>query len=312
MTIDKTSLSNYRSTEWPETRQACRTTEALNDQRQDKSVELQKHWMTRDKTRLSNYRSTEWPETRQACRTTEALNDQRQVKSVELQKHWMTIDKTSLLNYRSTEWPETRQVCRTTEALNDQRQDKSVELQKHWMTRDKTSLSNYRISIFFHSSRMTSFRDWMLDGEWCSTCLFRIPHRCSIGFRSGDILGHWITFTLFFFRNPTVALDLCLGSLSSWKSARWPRARSDGSIFSFSIEQYICEFMMPSMKCSSPPPTPAALMQPHIRTLPPPCFTVSTMDFSLYSSPLRRHTVLKPSVPKTFILVSSLQSIESH
>ncbi len=105
-----------------------------------------------------------------------------------------------------------------------------------------------------------------------------------------------------------MALDVCLGSLSCWKSARRPRARSDGSIFSYSIEQYICEFMMPSMKCSSP--TPAALMQPHIRTLPPPCFTVGTMHFSLYSSPLRRHTVLKPSVPKTFILVSSLQSIE--
>ncbi len=113
----------------------------------------------------------------------------------------------------------------------------------------------------------------------------------------------------FFFRNPTVALDVCLGSLSCWKSARRPRARSDGSIFSFSIEQYICEFMMPSMKCSSP--TPAALMQPHIRTLPPPCFTVGTMHFSLYSSPLRL-TALKLSVlKKTFILVSSLQSIES-
>ncbi len=161
-----------------------------------------------------------------------------------------------------------------------------------------TSWRHFARSIFFYSSRMTSFRDWMLDGEWCSTCLFRIPHRCSIGFRSGDILGHWITFTLFFFRNPTVALDVCLGSLSCWKSARRPRARSNGSIFSFSIEQYICEFMMPSMKCSSP--TPAALMQPHIRTLPPPCFTVGTMHFSLYSSPLRRHTVLKPSVPKTF------------
>ncbi len=164
-----------------------------------------------------------------------------------------------------------------------------------------TSWQHFARSIFFHSSRMTSFRDWMLDGEWCSTCLFRIPHRCSIGFRSGDILGHWITFTLFFFRNPTVALDVCLGSLSCWKSARRPRSRSDGSIFSFSIEQYICEFMMPSMKRSSP--APAALMQPHIRTLPPPCFTVGTMHFSLYSSPLRRHTVLKPSVPKTFILV---------
>ncbi len=132
-----------------------------------------------------------------------------------------------------------------------------------------TSWRHFARSIFFHSSRMTSFRDWMLDGEWCSTCLFRILHRCSIGFRSGDILGHWIIFTLFFFRNPTVALDVCLGSLSCWKS--------DGSIFSFSIEQYICEFMMPSMKCSSP--TPAALMQPHIRTLPPPCFTVGTMHF---------------------------------
>ncbi len=50
-----------------------------------------------------------------------------------------------------------------------------------------------------------------------------------------------ITFTLFFFRNPTVALDVCLGSLSCWKSARRPRARSDGSILSFSIEQYIWE-----------------------------------------------------------------------
>ncbi len=172
-----------------------------------------------------------------------------------------------------------------------------------------TSWRHFARSIFFHSSRMTSFRDWMLDGEWCSTCLFRIPHRCSIGFRSGDVVGHWITFTLFFFRNPTVALDVCLGSLSCWKSAWRQRARSDGSIFSFSIEQYICEFMMPSMKCSSP--TPAALMQPHIRTLPPPCFTVGTIHFYLYSSPLRCHTVLKPSVPKTFILVSSLQSPSS-
>ncbi len=163
-----------------------------------------------------------------------------------------------------------------------------------------TSWRHFARSIFFHSSRMTSFRDWMLDGEWCSICLFRIPHKCSIWVRSGDILGHWITFTLFFFRNPTVALDVCLGSLSCWKSARRPRAQSDGSIFSFSIEQYICEFMMPSMKCSSP--TPAALMQPHIRTLSPPCFTVGTMHFSLYSSPLRRRTVLKPSVPKNIYL----------
>ncbi len=35
---------------------------------------------------------------------------------------------------------------------------------------------------------------WMLD-TWCfSTCL-RMPYMCSIGFRSGVILGHFITFT---------------------------------------------------------------------------------------------------------------------
>ncbi len=173
-----------------------------------------------------------------------------------------------------------------------------------------TSWGHFARSIFFHSSKMTSFRDWMLDGEWCSTCLFRIPHRCSTGFRSGDILGHWFTFTLFFFRNPTVALDVYLGSLSCWKSAWRPRAQSDGSIFSFSIEQYNCLNYDAINEMQLP--TPAALMQPHIRTLSPPCFTVGTMHFSLYSSPLRHHIVLKPSVPKTFILVSSLQSIESQ
>ncbi|CAI9613417.1 unnamed protein product, partial [Staurois parvus] len=75
------------------------------------------------------------------------------------------------------------------------------------------------------------------------------------------------------------------------------------------IEQNICEFMIPSMKCSSP--APAVLVQPHRKTLPP-RFTVGTMHFSLYSSPLQRHTVLKPSVPKTFILGSLFQNTESQ
>ncbi|CAI9538135.1 unnamed protein product [Staurois parvus] len=61
--------------------------------------------------------------------------------------------------------------------------------------------------------------------------------------------------------------------------------------------------MIPSMKCSSP--TLAALMKPHTRSLPVPCFAVGTMHFSF-------HTVLNPSVPKTFILISSLKSTESE
>ncbi|CAI9558973.1 unnamed protein product, partial [Staurois parvus] len=43
-------------------------------------------------------------------------------------------------------------------------------------------------------------------------------------------------------------------------------------------------------------------MQPHRRALPQPCFTVGTIYFSSYSSPLRHHTVLKPSIPKNIYL----------
>ncbi len=49
--------------------------------------------------------------------------------------------------------------------------------------------------ILFHSSIMTSRSCWMLD-TWCFfTFCLRMPHMCSIEFRSGDILGHSITFT---------------------------------------------------------------------------------------------------------------------
>ncbi len=42
---------------------------------------------------------------------------------------------------------------------------------------------------------MTSRSCWMLDA-WCfSTFHLRMPHMGSIGFRSGDILGHSITFS---------------------------------------------------------------------------------------------------------------------
>ncbi len=64
--------------------------------------------------------------------------------------------------------------------------------------------------ILFHSSIITSRSCWMLD-TWCfSTFRLRMPHMCSIGFRSGDILGHSITFT--FSSKAVVILVVCLGS----------------------------------------------------------------------------------------------------
>ncbi len=63
--------------------------------------------------------------------------------------------------------------------------------------------------ILFHSSIMTSRSCWMLD-TWCfSTFRLKMPHMCSIGFRSGDILGHSITFT--FSSKAVVILAVCFG-----------------------------------------------------------------------------------------------------
>ncbi len=81
--------------------------------------------------------------------------------------------------------------------------------------------------ILFHSSTMTQRSCWMLD-TWCfSTFHLRMPHMCSIGFSSGDILGHSITFT--FSSRADVILALCLGWLLCWKTVSERRASSSAS-----------------------------------------------------------------------------------
>ncbi len=145
----------------------------------------------------------------------------------------------------------------------------------------------------------------MLETLRSSTFRLRMPHRCSIGFRSGDMLGQSITFTLSFFSKAVVVLKVFLGSLSCWNTALRPSPRREGIMLCFSMSQYMLAFMVPSMNCSSP--VPAALMQPQTMTLPPPCLTVGKTHLSLYSSPGCRHTRLTPSEPNKFILVSSDQ-----
>ncbi len=122
----------------------------------------------------------------------------------------------------------------------------------------------------------------MLETLRTSTFRLRMPHRCSIGFRSGDMLGQSITFTLSFFSKAVVVLEVCLGSLSCWNTALWPSLRREGIMLCFSMSQYMLAFMVPSMNCSSP--VPEALMQPQTMTLPPPCLTVGKTHLSLYSS----------------------------
>ncbi len=128
-----------------------------------------------------------------------------------------------------------------------------------------TRASQVTTGVLFHSSMTTSRSWWMLETLRSSTFCLRMPHRCSKGIRSGDMLGQSITFTL-------SVLEVCFGSLSCWITALQPSLRREGIMLCFCMSQYMLAFMVPSINCSSP--VPAALMQPQTMTLPPPCLTV--------------------------------------
>uniref|UniRef100_A0A673GQU5 RNA-binding protein 28-like n=1 Tax=Sinocyclocheilus rhinocerous TaxID=307959 RepID=A0A673GQU5_9TELE len=74
-----------------------------------------------------------------------------------------------------------------------------------------TRASQVATGVLFHSSMTTSRCWWMLETLRFSTFRLRMPHRCSIGIRSGDMLGQSITFTLSFFSKAVVIimLDYC-------------------------------------------------------------------------------------------------------
>ncbi len=85
-----------------------------------------------------------------------------------------------------------------------------------------TRASQVATGLLFHSSMMTSRSWWMLETLHSSTFCLRMPNRCSIRFRSEDMLGQSITFTLSFFSKAVVVLEVCLGSLSCRNTACGP------------------------------------------------------------------------------------------
>ena len=70
---------------------------------------------------------------------------------------------------------------------------------------------------------MTTSRSWRIfETLHTSTFRLRIPQRCSIGFKSWDMLCQFITFTLSLFSKAVVVLEVCLGPLSCWNTALQP------------------------------------------------------------------------------------------
>ncbi len=136
--------------------------------------------------------------------------------------------------------------------------------------------------ILFHSSIMTSRSCWMLDTWRFSAFCLRMPHMCSIGFRSGDLRHH-----LHLQQQSSCHLGSVFGVVML-ENCFW----REGIIFCFRMSQYMLVY------CYSP--EHAVVIQPQTMMLPPPGLTVGKVQFSWYSSPEHRHTCWPPSEPNKF------------
>ncbi len=92
------------------------------------------------------------------------------------------------------------------------------------------------------------FRGWHL-----ATRTFRSLHRFSMGFRSGDWLGHSRTLMCFFLSHSFVALAMCFGSLSCWNTHPRPIFNALPG-FNALAWRYMAPSIVPLMLCSCPVP----------------------------------------------------------
>ena len=137
-----------------------------------------------------------------------------------------------------------------------------------------TSFAHLEMEMFVHSSWQKIWSSVRLDGHHLWTAIFQCCHRFSIEFRSGLWLGSFKTLTCFDLNHSTVALAVCLGSLSCWKMNLRPSLKSFADCIRFSsrIALYLAPSLFPSILTSFP--VPAVEKHSHGRILPPPCFTV--------------------------------------
>ncbi len=135
-------------------------------------------------------------------------------------------------------------------------------------------MAHLDVAIFAHSSLHKRSKSVRLRGHGLCTALFRSPHRCSIGFRSGLWLGHSKTLIFFWWSHAFVDLDVCFGSLSCWKVNFLFifSFLTDAWRFCAKIAWYLELFIIPSTLTKAP--VPAEEKQPQSMMLPPPCFTV--------------------------------------
>ena len=163
-----------------------------------------------------------------------------------------------------------------------------------------------------HSSIQIFSRSFRFRGCRWATQSFSSLQRFSIGFRSGDWLGHSRTLKCLLRSHSLVALAVCFGSLSCWKTQPRPifNALTEGRRLLSKILRYMAPSILPSIRCSHP--VPFAEKHPQSTMFPPPCFMVGMVFLGLYSSFFFLQTRRVEFKPKSSILVSSDHMTFSH
>ncbi len=96
--------------------------------------------------------------------------------------------------------------------------------------------------------------------------------RFSMGWRSGDWLGHSRTLMRFFLSHSFVVLAVCLGSLSCWNTHPRPIFNALAGFNALALALYMAPSIVPFMRCNCP--VPLAEKHPQSIMFPPPCLTV--------------------------------------
>ncbi len=162
------------------------------------------------------------------------------------------------------------------------------------------------------ASTATVFSSCLFLGHFPFSFVFSKWNACSIGFRSGDWLGHCITVHFFPFKNSLVAFAVCFGSLSICTVKRRPMSsEAFGWIWADNIARNTSEFILLLLSAvtssiNTREPVPLAAIHAHAMTLPPPCFTDEVVCLGSWAVPFLLHTLLFPSLWYKLILVSSV------
>ena len=164
-----------------------------------------------------------------------------------------------------------------------------------------TDLSVTLPNSYLHNSSncliFCGFRLWILT--------FRVFHKFSIGFKSGDRLGQLRVLIPLFSNHSFVSFEVCLGSLSCWSTKFRPCPKEVFWRFFSRISLYIQPFILPWITCNSP--VPLDEKHPHIIMEPPLNLTVGIVLCFLKAVPFFRQTLVAVFLLNSSTFVSSDQ-----